>query len=36
LIIHANADDERTDPDGKAGTRLACGIIPRPKLKTTP
>jgi superoxide dismutase, Cu-Zn family len=36
LIIHANVDDDRTDPDGKAGTRLACGIIPSPKLKTTP
>jgi superoxide dismutase, Cu-Zn family len=36
LIIHANADDERTDPDGRAGDRIACGIIAKPKTKTTP
>jgi superoxide dismutase, Cu-Zn family len=36
LIIHANADDERTDPAGNAGARRACGIIAKPKLKTTP
>jgi Cu-Zn family superoxide dismutase len=36
LIIPANADDERADPDGKAGTRIARGIIAKPKLKTTP
>ena len=29
LVIHAGADDGRTDPDGKAGTRIACGVITR-------
>ena len=27
LIIHAGRDDEMTDPDGKAGARIACGVI---------
>jgi Cu-Zn family superoxide dismutase len=27
LVIHANADDGRSDPAGKAGDRLACGVI---------
>jgi Cu-Zn family superoxide dismutase len=27
LVIHAGADDERTDPDGGAGERIACGVI---------
>ena len=27
LVIHANADDEMTDPTGKSGGRIACGII---------
>jgi len=27
LIIHANPDDEKTDPAGNAGARIACGII---------
>lgn len=27
LIIHANADDEKTDPAGNAGPRIACGVI---------
>ena len=27
LVIHANADDEVTDPAGNAGTRIACGAI---------
>jgi superoxide dismutase, Cu-Zn family len=29
LIIHANPDDEATDPDGNAGARLACGVVPK-------
>jgi Cu-Zn family superoxide dismutase len=28
LVIHANPDDETTDPDGNTGARLACGVIP--------
>jgi superoxide dismutase, Cu-Zn family len=27
LVIHAQADDYRTDPAGNAGDRIACGII---------
>ncbi|MBI3536591.1 MAG: superoxide dismutase family protein [Chloroflexi bacterium] len=27
LIIHANADDEKTDPIGNSGGRIACGVI---------
>lgn len=27
LIIHANADDYRTDPSGNSGGRIACGVV---------
>jgi superoxide dismutase, Cu-Zn family len=27
LVIHANADDEKTDPTGNSGGRIACGVI---------
>ncbi len=27
LVIHANADDEKTDPAGNSGARIACGVI---------
>jgi Cu-Zn family superoxide dismutase len=27
LVIHANADDMKSDPAGNAGTRIACGTI---------
>jgi Cu-Zn family superoxide dismutase len=27
LVIHAAADDMKTDPSGNAGDRIACGII---------
>jgi len=27
LVIHAVADDERTDPSGNSGARIACGAI---------
>lgn len=27
LVIHANADDEMTDPSGNSGGRIACGVI---------
>ena len=30
IVIHAAADDYRTDPTGNAGSRLACGIIKAP------
>jgi Cu-Zn family superoxide dismutase len=29
LVIHAKADDQRTDPTGDSGGRLACGVIVR-------
>ena len=27
LVIHANADDMKSDPAGNAGGRIACGVI---------
>ena len=27
LVVHANADDQKTDPAGNAGDRIACGVI---------
>ena len=27
LIIHADPDDDATDPSGNAGARIACGVI---------
>ena len=27
LVIHANADDMKSDPAGNAGARVACGLI---------
>jgi Cu-Zn family superoxide dismutase len=27
LMIHAQADDMKTDPTGNAGARIACGVI---------
>jgi superoxide dismutase, Cu-Zn family len=29
LVIHADPDDERTDPAGNSGARVACGVITR-------
>ena len=29
IVIHADADDEKTDPAGNSGARIACGIIER-------
>jgi superoxide dismutase, Cu-Zn family len=29
LVIHAQPDDEGTDPDGKSGPRIACGVFTR-------
>jgi len=31
LVIHAKADDLKTDPTGNAGDRVACGVITQPK-----
>jgi Cu-Zn family superoxide dismutase len=30
LVVHAKADDMKTDPAGNAGDRIACGIIAQP------
>jgi Cu-Zn family superoxide dismutase len=27
IVVHARADDYRTDPSGNSGTRLACGVL---------
>ena len=27
LVIHADPDDEKTDPTGNAGARIACGVL---------
>lgn len=29
LVIHAAADDMRTDPSGASGARIACGVLSR-------
>lgn len=29
LIVHADADDQRTDPSGNSGDRIACGVVSR-------
>jgi Cu-Zn family superoxide dismutase len=29
LVVHAAADDMKTDPDGNAGDRIACGVVTR-------
>jgi len=27
LVIHADADDMKTDPSGNSGARIACGVV---------
>jgi Cu-Zn family superoxide dismutase len=27
LVIHADPDDEQTDPSGNSGARVVCGVI---------
>lgn len=30
LMIHSGSDDSTSQPGGKAGDRIACGVIERP------
>ena len=30
IMVHADADDYRTDPSGNSGKRIACGVLQRP------
>ena len=32
LVVHAKADDHKTDPAGNSGSRIACGIVARPEV----
>jgi Cu-Zn family superoxide dismutase len=27
VVVHARADDNRTDPSGNSGTRIGCGTL---------
>lgn len=29
VVVHASADDYRTDPSGNSGERIACGVLTR-------
>ena len=29
IVIHASSDDQRTDPSGNSGARIACGVVQR-------
>jgi Cu-Zn family superoxide dismutase len=31
LVVHARADDNRTDPSGNSGDRIACAVIAPPR-----
>ena len=30
IVVHANPDDNKTDPAGNAGARIACGVVEKP------
>jgi Cu-Zn family superoxide dismutase len=27
VVVHEHADDEKTDPSGNSGNRIACGVV---------
>jgi Cu-Zn family superoxide dismutase len=27
VVVHEHADDEKSDPAGNAGNRIACGVV---------
>lgn len=29
VVVHEHADDEKTDPSGNSGNRIACGVVKR-------
>lgn len=29
IVVHASSDDQRTDPSGNSGSRVACGVVER-------
>lgn len=29
IVVHASSDDQRTDPSGNTGSRIACGVVER-------
>jgi Cu-Zn family superoxide dismutase len=29
IVVHETADDNRTDPSGNSGKRIACGVLTR-------
>jgi superoxide dismutase, Cu-Zn family len=30
LVVHEKADDQKTDPSGNSGARIACGVVTKP------
>jgi Cu-Zn family superoxide dismutase len=27
IVVHANADDQHSQPSGNSGARIACGVV---------